>query len=470
MEYNNKVIVNFSYKEFGYPLLFMLSLTLLGLECPLGYFFIMAMLFYSFKNNRYDFLIQCTMLFGIYGYYGEEAFPLKLPDLALCISTISLIFYRKNKMIWKILGLTTLYFLFLFFIAKLSDESFSIQIRRLRQYMHIIYFIFPIVVFSQQKFEFEKLFKHLFTYVFIIFIFIILDSLFFSQHILLPRTTWGDLTYTTIQINPFSHFLRIYPAPIFISVLLLYPIIYFYRLPKHFWLIISIGLICTKTISVIGGFIITYFIFSGKLKQKIKLFIVILVGLVIGSAIDNQLGGALRINQLFKQFAIFNQGNEVLENLEDLADFGSGRGAQIIPKLELLTSLDKQMFGFGFLHDKLTTNEEFIINNQYYVDQSKAEEVAALVEVSQIQTILDTGFVGVIVQHMFYLLIYLIIRKCKYSLYYGITLICISIFGIGGFMGLNTYYGLLLLGIVLGGILLINKEENYEIINSNSGI
>ena len=80
------------------------------------------------------------------------------------------------------------------------------------------------------------------------------------------------------------------------------------------------------------------------------------------------------------------------------------------------------------------------------------------------------GFVGIIVQHIFYLFIYLVIRKCKYSLYYGVTVICISVLGIGGFMGLNTYYGLLLLGVVLGGILLINKEENYEIINNNSGV
>ena len=98
MEYNNKVIVNFSYEEFGYPLLFMLSLTLLGLECPLGYFFIMAMLFYSFKNNRYDFLIQCTMLFGAFRYYDDDiAFPFKLADVALVICLISTLLYRKDQ-------------------------------------------------------------------------------------------------------------------------------------------------------------------------------------------------------------------------------------------------------------------------------------------------------------------------------------------------------------------------------------
>lgn len=471
MEYNNKVIVNFSYEEFGYPLLFMLSLTLLGLECPLGYFFIMAMLFYSFKNNRYDFLIQCTMLFGAFRYYDDDiAFPFKLADGALIICLASTLLYRKDKTLRYLLGLTFLYFLFLFAIAYVSDETISTQLRRLRLYMHIIYFMFPLLVFSGKKFEIEKLFNQLFIYVFIISIFIILDSVVLSSHVFLPRAVYGDLTYTTLEIAPFSTYYRVYPQPIFISALLLYPTMRYCKLPTWYWFGVAGGLLCTKTISIMGGFIITWVLFTGSWKLKLKSLIIVISTLYVGNIVDEKLGGALRINQLLEQFSIFSQGNQVLDDMESLAEFGSGRGAQIIPKLELLTSTDKQLFGFGFLHDKLTTNEEYIINNQYYIDQSKAEEVASLVEVTQIQTILDMGFIGFIVQHVFYFLIYLIIRKYKYSSYYAMTLVCISLFGVGGFAGLISHYGLLPLGLVLGSVLLINKNVDYETVNSNSRI
>ena len=116
------------------------------------------------------------------------------------------------------------------------------------------------------------------------------------------------------------------------------------------------------------------------------------------------------------------------------------------------------MFGFGFLHDDLTTNDKYIIHNEFYSDQSAAEEVAALVEVTQVQTILDTGLVGFVIQHLFYIAIYFLIRKYKYSNWYLVTLVCISIFGIGGFAGLNLPHGLLLLGLALGCVLLANKD------------
>lgn len=103
------------------------------------------------------------------------------------------------------------------------------------------------------------------------------------------------------------------------------------------------------------------------------------------------------------------------------------------------------MLGFGFLHNELTTNDDYIIHNEYYSDQSAAEEVASLVEVTQVQTILDTGLIGFCVQHLFYIAIYFFLRKYKYSNLYLVTLVCISIFGVGGFAGLNIPHGLLLL-------------------------
>ena len=48
--------------------------------------------------------------------------------------------YWKKKNISKLLILISAYILFLIFVAMLSDETLIVQIRRLRLYMHILYF------------------------------------------------------------------------------------------------------------------------------------------------------------------------------------------------------------------------------------------------------------------------------------------------------------------------------------------
>ena len=56
-------------------------------------------------------------------------------------------------------------------------------------------------------------------------------------------------------------------------------------------------------------------------------------------------------------YSSVNQISEVAEAIddEDIAEFGSGRIAQVIPKLELLYNLGYQRRGFGFL-DKYETD------------------------------------------------------------------------------------------------------------------
>ena len=56
-------------------------------------------------------------------------------------------------------------------------------------------------------------------------------------------------------------------------------------------------------------------------------------------------------------YSSVNQISEVAEAIddEDIAEFGSGRIAQVIPKLELLYNLGYQWRGFGFL-DKYETD------------------------------------------------------------------------------------------------------------------
>lgn len=458
------------------PLAFLLSMSMLGLEFPFAYLFITCVMAYSFFKNRYDFLIQCTLLFGVFGFYDENvSFPFKLADVALIISIIGAFILRKDKLLWKLLLACLAYICILFLIASMSAESMIIQIRRLRQYLHILYFIFPLLVFANRDFNIMCLFKRLFLYASVIAIFYVLDSLVFCEHIFMPRTTWGTLTYETLTIDIFDKFERIYPPGLYITALLLFPLLFIYKLPVKYWIILSMGLICTKTLSVICGLIITWILFYGSLRNKLKNLFIVFCLFVVGAIIDTNIGGQLRIAQFIDQFVtIANAGSVedlVSDNIEELAEFGTGRGAQIIPKLEVLTSTKKQLFGFGFLHDKLTTNDDYIIHNEFYSDQSSAEEVTSFVEVSQIQTILDIGIIGLLLQSLFYFYLYWLIRKCKYKNFYFSTLICISLFGIGGFAGLNQPHGLLLLGLSLGCIVLNDKKEKqYEAVHNYSGL
>ena len=56
--------------------IFLITLSLLGLEFPPAYLFLPVVLFTTFLRNRYDFLIQFTLLCGTFGFYSDdEAFP-----------------------------------------------------------------------------------------------------------------------------------------------------------------------------------------------------------------------------------------------------------------------------------------------------------------------------------------------------------------------------------------------------------
>ena len=94
-----------------------------------------------------------------------------------------------------------------------------------------------------------------------------------------------------------------------------------------------------------------------------------------------------------------------------------GARAPTTPNGNLLSRLNRQWLGFGFLHPELTTNPKYAITNEYYTDTSRSEEVATAVEVTQVQTIFDIGFVGLLVQTAFYVGLYFMIRRLRHSSY-----------------------------------------------------
>ena len=342
-----------------------------------------------------------------------------------------------------------------------------IQIRRMREYWGIIYFMFPLLIFAREEFDIKIFYRKILTYAFIIAIFYIIDSLIFGGNILIPRTfSYSGLysTYYKFYCYPGS-FPRKYPHGLFILALCIFPILKFYSLQIKHIIVFALSLIVCRTFSVIGGIILTMFFFMGNTVKTIKYIAIGIIVFIAGYYIDGAMDGQLRIQQLVQQF-------EVLKNPNDpelLIKFGTGRIAQILPKLDYMLSTGKQYTGFGFLHDDLTTNNQFVITNEFYTDVTQSEETVARVEVTQVQTILDAGLIGFLIQTFYYLAIYFwVLRPLPYSKSYLIVLFCISFFGIGGFAGLISRQGLLLLGLTTAAILLCQKQQTENINNTST--
>mgnify|MGYP000436985434 FL=1 len=455
--------------EFFSAFIFLITLSLLGLEFPPAYLFLPVILFTTFLRNRYDFLIQFTILCGAYGFYNEDkAFPFKWMDIALLLSIIAIVIYRRDKTLNKLLLFTGGYFAVLFLLALTSSESIMIQIRRMREYWGIIYFMFPLLIFAREEFDIKIFYRKIFTYAFIIAIFYIIDSLIFGGSILVPRTfTFSGYysTYYKFYCYPGS-FPRKYPPGLFILALCIFPILKFYSLQAKHIIVFALSLVVCRTFSVIGGIVLTFLFFTGNTLKTIKYIAIGIVIFIAGYYIDGAMGGQLRIQQLIKQFEVLKTPNDP----ELLIEFGTGRMAQILPKIAHMLSTGKQYTGFGFLHDDLSTANEFSITNEFYSDVSQSEETVARVEVTQIQTVLDVGLIGLLIQTFYYLAIYFwVLRPLPYSKSYLVVLVCISLFGIGGFAGLISHHGLLLLGLTIGTILLTAKQEyiNKEAINNS---
>ena len=103
------------------------------------------------------------------------------------------------------------------------------------------------------------------------------------------------------------------------------------------------------------GFVVTFIIFQGGFK-KLMMWgfgaVVFLVGIyVLDSFLPTQIHNdsfqsRLRIKSSVDQFIdLFNAVDD-----EDIAEFGSGRMAQALPKLDVVERENRQLIGLGFLH------------------------------------------------------------------------------------------------------------------------
>lgn len=458
---------------------FFLCLALAGLEFYPALILVALYLVQRFRTDRYSFLIELMILFGCYGFVSANILPVKLSDFAFVVSMVALLVMRRTPVTNRTLWLTLAYFAAIAMIASTSDESMRIQVVMMRNYFFIIAFAIPLLVFANRPFEMDKFIHSVFVHVLVICGFYVVDTFIIHGTVLVPRATFsldhmGQKVFSSIHhilAHPLqlTYFPRHYPTALFWMVICILPIVEKkVRLSFWQWVLVIFTFFSTRTMSFLGGLLVCFICFRRNVKQQLAVglgSIVLIVGLYFA---DSAMGSPLRIASTIDQFTSL----EAAADNEDLAEFGSGRMAQILPKWELLGQLDRYWLGFGFLHPQLTTNPKYQIKNEYYTDVSQSDELATAVEVTQVQTILDVGFLGLIVQTAFYIALWFVLRRQHYARFYLCAIVAFSVFGIGGFSGLNQREGLLIIATVVGAILAANKPASLELeeqkaLNSN---
>jgi hypothetical protein len=243
----------------------------------------------------------------------------------------------------------------------------------------------------------------------------------------------------------------------------IYPTARYFKLSKWQWLLVLSALLISRTFTFFLGLVVCFIICKGqgkKLGLYILLGIVAFVGLYfVDSALpydEESKTSTLRIKSSLDQIIDFDIDTA---DDEDLAELGTTRGAQIIPKMELLYSLHREWLGLGFLNRETTTNQKYIIENELYNNPEDAEEVATGVESMPFQVILTIGYLGMILHILFFVYLWWIIRKLPDSGYYVCTAMCFVIIGISGFSGLIAAYSLYILGTVFAAIILAQKRQ-----------
>lgn len=443
---------------------FFLSLALLGLRFYPAVLLLLVVLIQRYRTDRYAFMLELMITMGGFGFMHVDVLPVKLTDLGLLVAIVAVAVYRRSPLVSRLLWMTLSYFALIWLIATTSDEPMSTQIVMMRNYFLIISFLIPMMVFGNCRFEWDRFIHTLFLHELVICALYVIDTFLINGLILVPAALrlqdgFGHPVYSSINAliwrANFFWWPRHYPYGLYWMALCVLPVIRKQvRLSAGQWTVVLLALFACRTMTFLAGLLVCFICFRGKLRQSLAIgaaTVVCVTGLYF---VDSSLGSPMRIASTVNQFTSL----EAAADNEDLAEFGSGRMAQIIPKWELLGDLHRFWLGLGFLHPELTTNPKYQISNDLYVDGSKAEEVATQVEVTQFQTVLDCGFLGLLVQTLFYVAVYFVIRRLRNADFYLCVLVAISMFGLGGFAGLTQRDGLLLLATTLAAVLLSNPE------------
>ncbi|MDE6196947.1 MAG: hypothetical protein K2F91_03655 [Muribaculaceae bacterium] len=470
-KYSERPVLRYDKSEWKMPLLFMLSMSLVGLEFVPAILFIAAILIHQFRHDRYNFVIMLTIFFGGYGLASPSQFPVKPTDLCLTASVILAFIYRKNRTEKCLITCIVCYIAILIFLATYSLESLSVQMLTIRNYMSILYFIVPVACFAGRRFDIQVFMHKAVLFVLIMGIFYLVDFFILCGNVLVPQVfVWGGFysTFYAPIIDPLSFSMsRKYPSGLCIFVLAIFPISRYYRLAWWQWLILVGAVVVGKTITLLGTFVIAYIFFMGKIKTLIKWSVIGLVGAVGIYFVDewitpkgyrDNIESRLRIKSTVDQFTALAE----IADDEDLARFASGRMAQILPKFELVKKEKRQWTGLGFLHLEHTKIPRYIIYNEYYNDWEQREELAGAVENVPATIYIFSGYGGLIAHAVFWLALWLIVRKKRESAYFTSVLLMCLLIGMNGMLNTDNFNGLGLIALSLAAVLLTNKDQKRK--------
>ncbi len=462
-----KALLNLKRADYVWPLAFMLSATMVGLNFPLGYLLILVVMINRLVNDRYDFIIQLTYFMGGFQLFHQSDLFIPLDKIVFGISVVLIMFFRKNAFMKKTCGLIVAYAVGILIFVMMSEERLSIQFTGIVTWLSFVVFIFPLAVFSGRNFDIRIFFRKLFPYLFIFCVYYIIDGIIFGDNIMMPRDvaaiSYGNKnTFTDIHISLFS-FRRIWPVGMYSAILCIYPAVKIFRLTKSEWALIIIALFISRTFTLIAGLLLTGVLLQGNFKRVLKYGGICVAALFVLYFVDSKDvsvgddGGTqsgLRLRSSIDQFLDLAD----VQDEEDLAKFGTTRMAQIIPKWQLLYDLDRQWIGFGFLSREHTKMTKYIIDNELYSNPEDAEEVATGVEVVPVQIILTVGFLGLIVHILFLIGLWLIVRRLRDSTYFLSVMFCFVFIGLAGMSGMTYFHGLYMSALAYSTVALSNRK------------
>lgn len=461
------------------PLIFMLTLSLCGLKFYPAFLFLLIILVNSFRTDRYEFMVMLMLSFGSYGITTDATFFVKGVDLILVVGVVLFLTMYKTPLVRRLSWLWLGYVVALIFIASHSAESMRIQLLSIRFYAAICCFIIPVALFAGRPFSMPKLFEALMPFALLMCGFYAIDALILKGNILVPRTfAWGaDSSFFHPVLDPLStKIFRKYPPGMLFVAFAAYPVLRYYRLSAWQWTVIVAGILSTQTFIVITGFTLLFCFTKGLGKYVISSIGLFVALIGIAYAVDSMLPikanedgtytSTLRIKSSVMQFSALSTSAEV----EDIARFGSGRMAQLIPNLELINSEHRELYGLGFIHPDYSNIARYKIVNVFFSDIANNEIMAGVVEINPAQVYVYAGIAGLIVVYGFYGLICRIIHKCRYKKFFYYALFLMLFFSLGNYAYINGSGTLITLGFSLGAVCLANRPPEADYINSSSNV
>lgn len=449
------------------PLLFMLSLALIGLKLFPLLLVLPIFLLKAWRSDRYNCVIMLFILLGPFGMWSPDLFSIKTWDVGFALSLISVFILKKTPVTRKILVAYVCYVAAIVYVATYSSEAMSVQIRIMRGYLAFITVFIPIAIFANKDFDIMQFMRKMMVFVLIMCIFYILDAIVFKSLVFVPATHSSDLsTFFSPVFNPVSLWpIRKYPQGIIIIGVAIVPIVRYFRLKKWQIAVIAVAMLSTQTFSVIMAFVFSLILFQGSLAKVFRFAVLGAVGLAVLVAVDYVLPydtqkkeSSLRVRSSIDQFIALT---DAVDD-EDFAEFASGRVAQFLPILDLIERQHKELVGLGYLHPEHTKAADLIIFNEYHNDIEKAEGVATVVEIVPVQVFVDSGWAGIIINTVFFICIILFVRRMRYrSVAYAAITFCF-ICGLAGFAGSNTYQGMSIITMAYAVVLLADKQERKD--------